>query len=364
MKVTEKVKLAYIDALRGIAILAVIIVNTSSYGYNEYPAFFEAFVSQGERGVQLFFVVSAFTLFLSYQYRLKQGGAIVQNFFIRRFFRIAPLYYIGIAYYLWQDGFGPRFWLGAEPEVSSWNILANIFFVHGVHPSWITSVVPGGWSITAEMMFYVLIPILILRIKNINQAIHFTLGTLLLAQVLKAFGYLYPPIEEIELWKAYLNLYLPAQLPVFGCGIIAYFLVIKKETNISKFNLGFSTGLLLGSIIWSKLIPPNVIFGLAFLLLLFTLSKYPFKLIVHPFMQFLGTISFSAYLIHFAVLYWLGQWNFLDFIEPSHPFMAILNYFFRLAVVLFITIPMSYLSYQCVEKPMQKVGKWIIKHHG
>lgn len=354
-------KLNYIDALRGLAILGVIIVNTGSYGFNEYPDFFNALISQGEKGVQLFFVVSAFTLFLSYHYRLEKERKLVRNFFIRRYFRIAPLYYIGIAYYLWQDGFGGRFWLGNEPFVTPWNILANVLFIHGVRPTWITSVVPGGWSITAEMMFYLLIPMLIGRIKNLNQAIHFTLGTFVLAQILKAIGYQYPPIEEIELWKAYLNLYLPAQLPVFGCGIIAYFIVIKRDISVSKFNLGSLAGLFLATMIWPKLIPPNIAFGLGFLLLLLALSKYEFKFIVNSPLQFLGTISYGAYLVHFAVLYWLGYWNFLDFIQPTNPLWAIINYIFRLFTVLIITIPISYLSYKLIEQPMQKVGKWLIR---
>ena len=137
-------KLKYIDALRGLAILGVVVVNTASYGHSKYPELIQALINQGERGVQLFFVVSAFTLFLSYHHRLDQGTTATRNFFLRRFFRIAPLYYLAILYFLWQDGFGPRYWLGDEPFVTPWNILSNFLFMHGIHPSWITSVVPGG----------------------------------------------------------------------------------------------------------------------------------------------------------------------------------------------------------------------------
>ena len=354
-------KLDYIDALRGLAILGVIIVNTGSYGFNEYPDFFDSLISQGEKGVQLFFVVSAFTLFLSYQYRLEREENVVRNFFIRRYFRIAPLYYIGIAYYLWQDGLGPRFWLGNESFVSHWNIMSHFFFMHGLRPTWINSLVPGGWSITNEMMFYLLIPMLIVRIKNLNQAIHFTMGTLVLAQGLKGIGYQYPLLEDVEFWKAYLNVYLPSQLPIFGCGIIAYFVVIKKEKAVSKFNLGSLAGLLLASMIWPKLVPPNIAFGFSFLLLLITVSKYEFKFIVNAPLQFLGTISYSVYLVHFAVIFWLSYWDFLDFIDPSSPLLAIMNYSFRLIAVLIFTIPISYLSYQLIELPMKRVGKWVIK---
>lgn len=353
-------RLKYIDALRGIAILGVIVINTGRYGFNEYPLFFESFINQGERGVQLFFVVSSFTLFLSYEYRLKQGGQIIKNFFIRRYFRIAPLYYIGIIYYLWQDGFGPRFWLGDEEFISTLNIVSNFFFVHGINPSWITSIVPGGWSITVEMTFYMLIPFLVSRIKNLNQAITFTLSTLILAQLLKVLAYQFPLIENLELWKAYLNLYLPSQLPVFGCGIIAFFIVIKKERIISKNNLAVLCFLLFADLIWQKAIPPNVSFGFAFLLLLILLSQNNFKVIINRPMQFLGTISFSLYLTHFAILYWMNYWGLVDLIEISTDFSAITNYFLRLVLVLAISTPISYFTYKVVEQPMQKFGKWLI----
>jgi len=354
-------RLGYIDALRGVAIMGVMVVNTGSFGYNEYPPFMEAFIIQGERGVQLFFVLSAFTLFLSYYYRLTKGETVNKDFFLRRFFRIAPLYYMGILYYLWQDGFGPRFWLGDEPYVTSWNILSNFLFVHGGYPSWITSVVPGGWSITVEMMFYVLVPILVIRIKNLNQAVHFTLGTLIFAQLLKVIAYEFPLIENIILWKSYLNLYLPAQLPVFGCGIIAYFAVVKKEKVLSKFNMAALVLLFLAALIWPKVIPPNVAFGFVFLLLLFTLSQYNFKIIVNAPMQFLGKISYSLYLVHFAVIYWLNYWNGIDLIEPATEYFAIANFVLRFIVVLMISVPISYITFQIIEQPMQRFGKWIIK---
>jgi peptidoglycan/LPS O-acetylase OafA/YrhL len=90
------------------------------------------------------------------------------NFFIRRFFRIAPLYYIGILYYLWQDGFGSRYWLSDQELVTTANILSNIFFVHGFNPYWMNSVVPGGWSIAVEMLFYCIAPLLFVKIKNVS----------------------------------------------------------------------------------------------------------------------------------------------------------------------------------------------------
>ena len=102
----ENTNLRYIDALRGLAIIGVVISHCSLYGSNIlYPSFFSSILANGARGVQLFYIASAFTLFLSLHNRYNKEEKAFKNFFIRRFFRIAPLYYIGVCYYLWQDGF-------------------------------------------------------------------------------------------------------------------------------------------------------------------------------------------------------------------------------------------------------------------
>jgi hypothetical protein len=50
----------------------------------------------GQRGVALFFIVSAFTLFLNYDNR-KEERHPTRNFFIQRFFRLAPMFHIALA---------------------------------------------------------------------------------------------------------------------------------------------------------------------------------------------------------------------------------------------------------------------------
>src|SRR5688500_15882045 len=111
-------KLDYIDALRGLAILAVVMVHASQYGSFDVHPILARIISEGGRGVQLFFLVSAFTLFLSYKNRSPLESHPTRNFFIRRFFRIAPMYYLGIVYYLIQNGTGPNYWLGDANHIS------------------------------------------------------------------------------------------------------------------------------------------------------------------------------------------------------------------------------------------------------
>ena len=58
-------KLDHVDALRGLAILAVVLVHNAQHGTNEYNSVIDNVFSRGGMGVQLFYVMSAFTLFLS-----------------------------------------------------------------------------------------------------------------------------------------------------------------------------------------------------------------------------------------------------------------------------------------------------------
>lgn len=84
---------SYIDGWRGIAILLVIMVHTSQYcGNNGHGLFLlpfsERFFNSGARGVQLFFILSAFTLFNSSYRRFKIDASPRRDFYLRRAFRI------------------------------------------------------------------------------------------------------------------------------------------------------------------------------------------------------------------------------------------------------------------------------------
>lgn len=129
MSTIQTQKLNYIDALRGgIAILMVIVHHTSQQGSVATPYWFGKLCSLGTRGVQLFFVASAFTLYRSYRNRVLDENKHVKNFFIRRFFRIAPIYYLAILYFIFHKQIGVPYWLGNQPLISSSNIVSNVFF--------------------------------------------------------------------------------------------------------------------------------------------------------------------------------------------------------------------------------------------
>ena len=83
-----------LDFLRGVAILAVLTIH----GSKSFPVdsqWINSALRVGSFGVHLFYLVSALTM--CYMWELRSGElAPVRSFYIRRFFRIAPLFWLAI----------------------------------------------------------------------------------------------------------------------------------------------------------------------------------------------------------------------------------------------------------------------------
>ena len=103
-------RLDFVDALRGLAAVYVVIYHTVYVPRPalDVPHWAYLVVTGGHSAVTLFFIVSAFSLCYTMKSRAAAPGAFL-NFYVRRFFRIAPLYYVMIslyAFYYWYFGGG------------------------------------------------------------------------------------------------------------------------------------------------------------------------------------------------------------------------------------------------------------------
>jgi peptidoglycan/LPS O-acetylase OafA/YrhL len=357
-------KLDYIDALRGIAILGVIWLHFSGdSGILDHVSGRVLFiVQQGGGGVQLFFLASAFTLFRSAQYRLGKEANATRSFFIRRVFRIVPMYYLGIAYYLWQNGFGPQPFLNTTLPNSPDNIVGNLFFLQAVNPYW-QWLLPGSWSIATEMAFYLLVPLLVHYIRDLQGALRFVLGALVLRVVLVLALRTFPLIPEAELWESYLFFFLPSQLPVFGLGIVLYFLVSQElPQRIPSAELSVLTLLLLAQ--WGSgtymLLPHHFEMAFAFLLMALVLRRLSWNHLPGKVLRHIGKVSFSLYVCHWAVLHWFGKAGWLAVPVDQGMAYAALGYLWRLALVVAVATLVSTLTYRLVEQPGIRLGERLI----
>lgn len=355
-------KLEYITILRALAILAVLMIHTSQYTLrinDDLPPFADAIIYNGTMGVQLFYLLSAFTLFLSFSQRGNEKKAI-RNYFIRRFFRIAPLYYIAIFYYLWQI----RYFAGDNPTISAANIVSNFAFLHGFSPYWINAIVPGGWSVGVEMTFYCLLPILFMLIKNSRQAWYFTLVALALRYVLLYYFRNHPLIDDHRLWSQYLFYYLPGQLPIFSLGIVCYFMIYerdKPQLSSKHFFWGFCIIGICLAVKADMIFSPLFNFGLAFLLLVLATEHYHPRMLFNPVFKFIGQISYTIYLTHFAALHLLIKLQALNLLNGVGWAITLANFLVNYFLILLVSVLFSSVLYYLIELPMQRVGSRIIK---
>lgn len=365
-------KISYIDALRGIAILSVIWFHCHLSQFSDtqhYYSIMDLLGSPAAMGVQLFYVLSAFTLFLS-QSRRKVADEHTANFFVRRFFRIAPMYYVAIVYYVGQMCYTSTQSLTDAVSENIFGILANVLLLHGLSPVWINSIIPGGWSVGIEVLFYIMVPYLFTRITSLNRAIIFTSVTLCVGFILTSILSSIKALQSDQLINEYLFFYLPYQLPVFGCGIVAYYVVIRQDRSVRPLTIGlaiFSLGFVLISKLVGKSLLPNLphtlhLFeSIGFALLLIGLSKRSVGLLDNPITCYIGKVSYSAYLTHFGVLYWMDKAMPQQLIPVNSLLTNILNFNLKFLLVVLVTVLISTATYYWVEEPSQNFGKRFLR---
>lgn len=351
----------FIDALRGLAILLVIATHVASVA-RPSSTFLRLLTANGAYGVQLFYVVSALTLFLSTDQRTYHEKNPIRNFFIRRIFRIVPLFYISIIAYSIVFGIGPNYW--APNGLKWWHYVLTLLFLNGWHPEAINAIVPLGWSITIEMSFYPLIPFLYKKIKSKASTLIFIIASLVLQVVLVS---LYKPIliqfATGYIVQDYFYLWFFAQLPVFGLGILVYH-ILRKQPPQDKdwgsaliFLFFFLFIVFLQTTTYKDIIPPHIFYGITFVVLTLGLYFNPTRVFVNPFMQWMGKISYSLYLVHYIFLPYLQEWIIFDTSSFGKTTQFVLYYIFLLA----ISSGISYITYRFVEIPGMNYGKRLIR---
>lgn len=361
-------RLPFIDALRGLAIFGVLLVH-SGQAINDLPRWLGSLAEQGARGVQLFFVISAFTLFLSLDARKPSEKRPILNFFMRRFFRIAPLFYCAILFYSFQ-----RYWYSNE-SLPIANLIAKLLFINGWNPHWINNIVHGSWTIAVEMNFYILVPFLYKKVTSLDRALYLTFTTLIASNLINILMSKFPIFYGNEGWEGLRFYWLPNQLPVFFLGFVLYFLVTrtvknplmnKTWTSEKKFKRSF---LLLAIALFLLValaygtyfyIPGHFLYGIAFVLLAFALALHPFTCLVNRFWCYLGKISYSCYLTHFALIPVANNCVNQGLSKLNLNLSPTLHLVVLLCVLLPWTIAIASLTYRFIELPGQACGRNLI----
>lgn len=147
-------RLPCLDALRGGMALAVACYHFAVWTHVFKPGGRAAstVAAFGIYSVQGFFVISGLCFFYAYR-NARFDAAMTRSFYLKRFFRIAPLFYFVLALDL---SLGQAIW----PHRTAGRLLENLTLSFGLfHPN--HSMVLGGWSIGIECLFYAAFPALL-----------------------------------------------------------------------------------------------------------------------------------------------------------------------------------------------------------
>ncbi|MFY4760054.1 acyltransferase family protein [Aliarcobacter butzleri] len=283
--------------------------------------------------VDMFFVVSGFLIFWSYE-----NDQNNKNFYIKRFFRIFPLYaFLIVLQTLFFIGFSD----GKVIEIVKYFVV-NMFFLNFLAPSVsytfsgleVNAINGSLWTLKNEVAFYVIVPLIFMLYKR------FGIILLLIMYILSVI-YMFI-VNFIGMEK--LLVQFPAQLRLFLVGIICY--IIFKKFNKNNIYLAvlisFLLVVLFKDIIYFKYMIYPMCIGIFVIF-----CAYFIKYIKVDF-----DFSYSFYILHFPVI----QLALYFGINPTNPIISFLTLF---TVILIL----SYLSEKYIEKKFIKIGKDIIKRN-
>jgi peptidoglycan/LPS O-acetylase OafA/YrhL len=218
---TQTRHLAGIHALRGIAAIMVFLLHLHKVGQIPIPKSWGLIASHGGLGVQLFFVLSAFSLLYTNQKYVKSNDSRwISSYLAKRFFRIAPLFYVLLAIHCMLILFA------FDGALSLERVILSILFIFNFVPKEVEGIVWASWSIGVEMVFYAFLPLIMVSVQSIRSAF-----VLLVVGVLVSYIFRRAIEADIGISPGYAHFAFMSQLGVFCGGVLGYWVFAKMNTS-------------------------------------------------------------------------------------------------------------------------------------
>jgi peptidoglycan/LPS O-acetylase OafA/YrhL len=199
------------DGLRGLAATAVLVLHASVLHLTRHVRAQEV-VAQLQSGVQVFFVISGFVISRPFVVAVLDGRPLpsIRRYALRRFIRIFPAYWLALV----------CAWLFFNAPLSGWrDWLTHVLLLQTYSSYQLDRGISIAWTLSVEVSFYVLLPIVFVVIERLARAIGARralvggLGALLVVS--------FVTLEWTAASDRVLpTFWLPFQLPVFVIGML------------------------------------------------------------------------------------------------------------------------------------------------
>jgi peptidoglycan/LPS O-acetylase OafA/YrhL len=251
---------------------------------------------------------------------------------------------------------------GIHPSFSL--IVLNLAFVYNFTFDWQSSMAWAGWTLSVEMIFYAMFPLVIGSIKTLRSAVLF-MGVAVAVSAAAVTANHSMPSPALPVLCSF-----PTQLQFFAAGIVAYFLftrgralrvdgailplicfcvvalssIVVVNTNVMVSNSDAAIALQYGAAV------P------LFLALCVWQSVAPSWIFANRFVVYWGERSFSIYLLHIPIL--IATKGF--FHQQLLPiFGAHAGFYICGTIVISLTLVTSWITYRFVERPGMRLGAWL-----
>ena len=329
--------LALIDYVRAVAILLVLGFHLliESFGNLQKMEAKQSFTdcnighlllsivpfSYGFIGVSIFFLVSGCCIHLSHE---KSKRKEFKVFFVRRFFRIYPPYFIALCFFAFVF---PMTMLKLNSPINLAQFFSHVLLVHNLDPRSFYGINGAFWSIGVEVQLYAIYPLLLLLVRRIgwNKTLLFSwsIGAKLADDYLHGRPLV---LAKCPLW-------------VWPC--LAAITYTNKPIFVFTFPcVALSTATVIAYFI-SR--PPVTV---------------PLPRLVCNALRQIGIISYSVYLLHGPLLASLQKTIRAAF--PAFTFSPFEMSQYLLLYCLVILL-VSWLFHRYVELPGIEAGKWVLK---
>lgn len=343
----EKRRIEAVDYLRGCMALAIMFYHFTAWS-SGVPDGNTILGRLGVYGVSIFYILSGMSLYLAYTSTSWNKAEII-TFWKRRFFRIAPVYWIACI--------GVLILLNQSQSTKA--IVQNLTLTFGFL-NYSRYIPAGGWSIGNEICFYLIFPILIISAKNIYA---FTALCIALFAFYVQFAF-FSLSENSTLalqWKLYIHPLNQAFL--FAGGIIlakvsshARHAALPATFYIAIFALSLAGLLLYGNtpdaigLVTSENRLIFTAFSLAACYACFNLNATG-KSLIEKILKHLGEISYSVYMLHGLLFFYLQK----------HLYKGVMKNLTLYEFSIYITVPVVLISatycFRHIESPFIRLGK-------
>lgn len=352
----------WIDSLKGIAICGIIMIHS---GGAHLPSILGRIGDMGKYGVELFFILSAYLAYVSMaslnMWQNNGNRKTIVRWWIKKFLRLAPMYYLSLAICIFVPGAHSSYWLGEKTAITLWNILAHIFFLHGFFPHYVNSIVGVEWYLAVLVVFYICVPIIYKYICSLERAIASFVVISIICFLMNKFISLYlPETGDAYIYSSYIGTFsFFVHLPTLLLGVIFYFLTLdnlKRVVNrkLLSYSLLLFALIMLGGQVYNRnslsIFNTYTLFAFWFIYIALSQVLWRCPLLNNCFWARLGKYSYPIYLFHYPLILLYDT-----YISVKTGYI-ILDWGIKYIFVTLITLYISYIVTKFIDIPIKK---WI-----